>query len=71
MQFNYTFLKIDHYCGRSERKMRREGLILIKLLSDKNFKQWTFLPVSYVCVDYWTFKTLNHGQSHILYAGNV
>ena len=36
------FLKIDHYCRSFELKMRRVGLILINLSSDKDFKKRTF-----------------------------
>ena len=32
------FSKLDHYYGGFERKMRRVGLILIKLSFDKDFK---------------------------------
>ena len=37
----FNFFKIDHYCRSFERKIRRVGLILIKLSSDKDFKKWT------------------------------
>ena len=36
------FLKIDHYCGCFEYKMRRVGRILAKLSIAENFKEWTF-----------------------------
>ena len=36
------FLKIDHYCGGFECKMRRVGQILTKLSIAENFKEWTF-----------------------------
>ena len=39
--FNWTFLKIDHYCGCFECKMRRVGRILTKLSIAENFKEWT------------------------------
>ena len=39
--FKWTFLKIDHYCGGFERKMKRVGSILTKLSFDKDFKVWT------------------------------
>ena len=38
---NGLFLKIDHYCGGFERKMKRVGSILTKLSFDKDFKVWT------------------------------
>ena len=47
MPFNWTFFKIDHYCGGFGFKMRKVGLILVKLSFDKDFKEWsTFSPVS-------------------------
>ena len=36
------FFKIDDYCRDFEHKMRRVGLIFIKLSSDNNFKKSTF-----------------------------
>ena len=35
-------MKIDHYCGGFECKMRRVGQILTKLSIAENFKEWTF-----------------------------
>ena len=36
MPFNWTVLKIDHYCGDFERKMRKLVMIPTKLSLDKN-----------------------------------
>ena len=36
--FHWTFLKIDHYCGGFECKMRRVGQILTKLSIAENFR---------------------------------
>ena len=48
MPFNWTFLKIYHYRRGFERKLRKVGLILTKLLFGKDFKEWIDVLTGFV-----------------------